>query len=198
MRSPAFLSVRPLPWLLSLGIHAAFIFGILWVARPRLLDLTMVTLESAQAKAASFFQPAKEDLWQRPMLKITGKIPPPKPKPEPTPPPPSAQAGPAPGEGIGQIRTVAQVSQLPQFKNQVQAVYPEAAKSANLEGVVMLQVDIDASGFVMDVKVIQSLGSGCDEAAVNAMKESTFTPAMAGSEAVPVRIRIPYRFKING
>ncbi len=198
MRSPAFLSVRPLSWVLSLGIHAAFILGVLWLARPRLLDLTMVTLESAQAKATAFFQPAKEDLWQRPMLKITGRIPLPKPKPEPTPPPPSAQAVPSSGEGIGQIRTVAQVSQLPQFKNQVQAVYPEAAKNANLEGVVMLQVDIDASGFVMDVKVIQSLGSGCDEAAVNAMKQSTFSPAMAGTEAVPVRIRIPYRFKING
>jgi outer membrane biosynthesis protein TonB len=45
--------------------------------------------------------------------------------------------------------------------------------------------------------VIQGLGSGCDEAAVAAMRQSTFTPAYAGSEPVPVRIRIPYRFAIN-
>jgi protein TonB len=102
--------------------------------------------------------------------------------------------------GIGSdnaVRSVAEVSQLPHFKTQVKADYPEAAKHSGVEGVVMLQVDVDAQGAVMNVMVVQGLGFGCDEAAVNAMKQSTFTPGYAGSEAVPVRIKIPYRFKIN-
>ena len=98
----------------------------------------------------------------------------------------------------GPVRSVAEVSQLPHFKVQVQAVYPEAAKHSGVEGVVMLQVDLNSEGQVMDVQVIKGIGFGCDEAAVNAMKQSIFTPAYEGLIPVPVRIKIPYRFKING
>jgi protein TonB len=118
------------------------------------------------------------------------RLPLPKPKIVPTP-----QVGAVEGEGA--VRSVAEVSQLPHFKTQVKADYPEAAKHSGIEGIVMLQVDVDAAGNVMSVVVVQGLGFGCDEAAANAMKQSTFTPAYAGSEAVPVRIKIPYRFKIN-
>jgi TonB family protein len=187
--------VPPLPWLLSLGIHSVFILAVLWIGSPHLLDLTLVTLESAPAKAAALYQPPKEDIWQKPMLRRMAKATLPKPKIEPTPPPaPAGQAG----EGNGPYRSVAQVSQLPRFKTEAKALYPDSAKHSGIEGVVILQVDIDATGSVMNVDVVQGLGSGCDEAASTAMRQSTFTPAYAGPEPVPVRIRIPYRFKING
>ncbi len=92
---------------------------------------------------------------------------------------------------------MAQVSQLPHFIKQVKADYPEAAKHANIEGVVILQVDIDATGAVKKVELIQGLGYGCDESAIVAIQQSTFSPALAGGEAVPVRFRIPYRFKFD-
>jgi protein TonB len=86
---------------------------------------------------------------------------------------------------------------LPNFVTQVKAVYPEAAKRANIEGVVILQVDIDATGAVKMVRLIQGLGYGCDEAALSAAQQSVFSPAYAGDEPVPVRLRIPYRFKFD-
>lgn len=179
-------------------MHFAFILAVLWIARPHTLDLMTVTLDLAPAKTIALIKPQIEDLWQKPMLRKTVKIPFIKPKPEPTPQSVSAQVSSVGGEGSSSIRSVAEVSQLPQFKTQVKAVYPESAKNSSIEGVVILQVDIDANGGVMNVIVVQSLGWGCDEAAADAMRQSTFTPAYAGSEPVPVRIRIPYRFKING
>jgi TonB family protein len=193
MKAPDFLSLKPLPWALSLGTHVLFVLAVLFVGRVHPIDLYNVTLDSASAVPSAPYISPQEDIWQKPMLRRTARMPAPKP----TPPPAQVVSGQG-GEGTGAVRSIAEVSQLPQFKTQVKAEYPVAAKQAGLEGVVILQVDIDATGAVMDVSVVQGLGSGCDEAAVAAMKQSTFTPAYAGTDPVPVRIRIPYRFKING
>ena len=193
MKAPDFLSLKPLPWALSLGTHVVFLLAVLWVSRVHPIDLYNVTLDSASAVPSAPYIPPQEDIWQKPMLRRSVKLVLPKP----TPPPVQVVSGQG-GQGTGAVRSVAEVSQLPQFKTQVKAVYPEGAKRAGIEGVVILQVDIDAAGAVMDVQVVQGLGSGCDEAAAEAMKQSTFTPALAGADPVPVRIRIPYRFKING
>lgn len=145
-------------------------------------------------------QPPEDEEWQKPQT-LKRILPPPLPKPLPKPEP---QAAPAPGPAgpsgdaeTGVYKSIAQVSQLPHFINQVKAQYPEAAKHANIEGVVILQVDIDATGAVKKVDLIQGLGYGCDESALAAVQQSTFTPALAGGEPVPVRLRIPYRFKFD-
>ena len=44
-------------------------------------------------------------------------------------------------------------------------VYPEAARTAGIGGVVTLRISIDQSGAVTDTKVIAGLGHGCDEEA---------------------------------
>jgi protein TonB len=101
------------------------------------------------------------------------------------------------GNGTGPYRSIAEVSRMPRFINQVKPVFPDAAKRANIEGVVILQVDIDATGAVKMVQLIQGLGYGCDEAAVAAIHESTFSPAYAGDEPVPCRVTQSYRFKFG-
>ena len=187
-----FLSLGWRPWFLSLGVHLLAVATLLFVARPRLLDLTLVTLDFTPVQIqAPPPEKQPEDIWQYPTLRRPRPQPPPPPK-EPTPPP-----APSAGQGNAAVRSIAQVSQLPRFVTQIKAVYPESAKHSNIEGVVVLQVDIDATGKIMNVEVAQSLGFGCDEAALEALKQSTFTPAYDGTEAVPVRIRIPYRFKFT-
>lgn len=89
---------------------------------------------------------------------------------------------------------VYELSRVPSFKNRVVPVYPDAAKRAEVEGVVQLEVLIDENGRVVSVKVLRGLGYGLDEAAVEAVKQSTFVPGLKGKEAVPVRLRIPFRF----
>jgi protein TonB len=89
---------------------------------------------------------------------------------------------------------VYELSRVPSFKDRIVPQYPEAAKRAEIEGVVQLEVLIDEKGRVLKVKVLKGLGYGLDEAAVTAIKKSTFVPGLKGKEPVPVRLRIPFRF----
>jgi len=182
MRPRTFLSVPMKPWSLSAGIHLSFFVGLLLLGRARTFDLTLINLDTASPQTQALQQEDEE--WQKPM---THRKVPLSPAPKPTV---------VPNVSTG-FRSIAQVSQLPHFKTEIKAQYPEAAKRANIEGVVILQVDIDATGAVKMVQLIQGLGYGCDEAALAAVQQSSFTPAYAGDEPVPVRIRIPYRFKFD-
>jgi len=196
-----FLSLPLRPWSFSLGMHTAVLLMLIFIGRSRTLDLTFIDLDLASSpkNAAGTRQPPPEDEWRKPLVlqRKIQPIPPPVAKLPPAEPAPPGPTSPAGGPGQGEYRSIAQVSQLPHFINQVKAQYPEAAKRANIEGVVILQVDIDAAGGVKKVELIQGLGYGCDEAALAAVQQSTFSPALAGGEPVPVRIRIPYRFKFE-
>ena len=76
-------------------------------------------------------------------------------------------------------------------------VYPELARKAGIEGQVVIAVLIDEFGNIVDTKVVKSLGpSGCDEAAIAAIKAVKWEPAMQRDEPVKVAIRIPIWFKL--
>jgi TonB family protein len=75
--------------------------------------------------------------------------------------------------------------------------FPEAARHAGIEGSVIIQVDIDEAGLVKQVAVVQGLGYGCDESALNAVRGARFSPARIGDQPVPVRVRIPFRFQFQ-
>ncbi|MBN2090946.1 TonB family protein [candidate division KSB1 bacterium] len=78
-------------------------------------------------------------------------------------------------------------------------VYPELAKKAGIEGSVYLYVLVTETGQVEDVKVVKSLGlnNGLDEAAIDAVKKTPWTPAQQRGKPVKVWISIPVRFKID-
>ena len=197
MRIRYFLSVPLGPWGVSLAAHLVFVAVLLFVGRTRTLDLSVFQLDLSGANSpVAIAPPTQEDeVWQRPFFKHQAvPLPPSEKKRE-----PSLSPGPnlTIGNGTGPYRSLAEVSRLPHFLNQIKAVYPDAAKRANIEGVVILQVDIDATGAVKMVQLVQGLGYGCDEAALAAAQESTFSPAYAGEDPVPVRLRIPYRFKFD-
>lgn len=75
--------------------------------------------------------------------------------------------------------------------------YPEIAKKDGLEGKVYLLIYIDETGKVNDVKVLKGLGGGCDEAAVNGIKEVKFTPGKQNGVPVKVKLSLPVNFKLN-
>lgn len=79
----------------------------------------------------------------------------------------------------------------------IQAPYPEAAKSASIEGKVVLAIEIDAAGKVVDVQVERAAGNGFDEAAVEAAKQFTFSPAEDAAGPVPVVIEFEYGFVLD-
>ncbi len=76
-------------------------------------------------------------------------------------------------------------------------VYPEAAKKAGVEGKVYLLIYINENGDVDDVKILKGLFGGCDEAAVEAVKNSKFTPAEDKGIPIKVKLTLQIIFKLN-
>lgn len=89
----------------------------------------------------------------------------------------------------------------PQATKQVQPKYPEIARKAGIEGIVILRFVIDLEGKVVEktIKVQKNTtgNSGCVEAAMEALKQYQFTPAMQRDKPVKVWISLPFRFSLN-
>lgn len=75
--------------------------------------------------------------------------------------------------------------------------YPEDARRARLEGVVVLETIIDTDGNVDNVRVLKGLGHGLSEAAVEAVKTWKFKPATRLGEPVAVRFILTVQFGIQ-
>ncbi len=75
--------------------------------------------------------------------------------------------------------------------------YPNVAKKAGIEGKVYVLVFINEGGEVDDVKVIKSLGGGCDEAVIDAVKASKFKPASNKGVPTKVKLSLAFTFKIK-
>ncbi|RFA29270.1 hypothetical protein CAI21_09290 [Alkalilimnicola ehrlichii] len=65
------------------------------------------------------------------------------------------------------------------------------------EGVVRLEVLIDHRGQVVQVTVSESAGEAFDQAAIAAMRASSFSPGRMDDKPVPVLMRIPVSFKLR-
>jgi TonB family protein len=75
--------------------------------------------------------------------------------------------------------------------------YPKEARRARIQGKVFIQFIIDKDGAVTDVKCIKGIGSGCDEAAIEAIKQ--VKPWIPGTQkGIPVkqRMTLPIDFKL--
>jgi periplasmic protein TonB len=85
----------------------------------------------------------------------------------------------------------------PRPVNVPQPVYTDAARAAGVEGRVRVELTVDESGRVVQVKVLQGLGHGLDEAALAAARSATFTPAQRCGRAVSATFTIAMRFSAS-
>ncbi|MFP4547072.1 MAG: energy transducer TonB [Fidelibacterota bacterium] len=78
-------------------------------------------------------------------------------------------------------------------------VYPEIAQEAGIEGTVVIQAFIDENGDVGRCEVLKGIpNTGLNEAAIKAIKETRFKPALQRDRKVGVWISIPVVFKLKG
>lgn len=84
----------------------------------------------------------------------------------------------------------------PKLVTFVDATYPAAAKEAQQQADVELELTIDATGMVADARVVAPVGNGFDEAAVAAASRFVFEPARRGGHAVGARIKYRYVFEL--
>lgn len=85
----------------------------------------------------------------------------------------------------------------PKYKTRATPQYPKSAKEAKKEGTVVLQVIIDENGTPKDIVALTNLGFGLEAAAIEALKNSTFHPAMKAGKPISHQVEIPFAFKIE-
>jgi len=78
---------------------------------------------------------------------------------------------------------------------QSKIVYPEIARRVGVEGKVIVQAIVDETGKVVSVNTIKGIGSGCDEVALDAVRNSKFTPGKQRGKTVKTQVTIPIVFK---
>ena len=86
------------------------------------------------------------------------------------------------------------VTKDPLPKGKCSGTYTEAARDAGIEGQVVLSLVVDPEGNTRDIRVVQKLGHGLDEAAIAALKACKFSPGEHNGQAVAVTIP---RFKLT-
>ncbi len=85
----------------------------------------------------------------------------------------------------------------PQVIVQVPPEYPEMARMAELEGVVLVQIGVNEFGDVVEANIVQGI-EGLNQAALDAVYKWKFRPAKQRDIPVPVRIVVPIRFTLRG
>ncbi len=80
---------------------------------------------------------------------------------------------------------------------QKKIVYPEIAKRTGVEGKVYVLAYVNEQGTVTDAKIMKGIGAGCDEAALDAVKKTKFTPGKQRGKPVKVKVWVPVAFKLQ-
>jgi len=78
----------------------------------------------------------------------------------------------------------------------VQPVYPAAARTARVAGVVIVEATIGADGKVIDAKVLRSVPM-LDQAALDAVKQWEYTPTLLNGKPVPIVMTVTINFKLQ-
>jgi TonB family protein len=75
--------------------------------------------------------------------------------------------------------------------------YSAEARDAQLEGPCVLSLVVGIDGHARDIKVVQELGHGLDQKAIEAAKEWRFEPALKDGKPVAVQSYVEVQFKLR-
>ena len=88
------------------------------------------------------------------------------------------------------------VEELPEAITKVSPVYPDLAREAGVDGVVLVQALVGKDGRVKDARVQKSIPM-LDESALAAVKQWVFKPALSNNKPVAVWVAVPVRFTLH-
>ncbi|MDN5781321.1 MAG: energy transducer TonB, partial [Luteimonas sp.] len=107
-------------------------------------------------------------------------------------PPPAPPSPPQPQQNIGASVDISS-------KNMNPPKYPPAAARSGIEGTVILIIDVDANGNVVDVSVEKSSRNrDLDRAAIAAARKWRFNPSTVNGQKAAGRVRVPVDFNLGG
>ena len=85
----------------------------------------------------------------------------------------------------------------PRLVRTVYVPYPYGVTSKNNQGMTVLAMVIDANGIPAHIQLLHKFGDAFDQAAIAAVKHSTFEPGRLGDKPVPVWIDVRVVFHAN-
>jgi protein TonB len=93
------------------------------------------------------------------------------------------------------------VEEMPQPIGGIQGIqrlieYPEIAKRAGIQGKVYVKAFVDENGNVTSAEVVKGIGGGCDEAALDAIFKTKFTPGKQRGKPVKVQVTVAVLFQL--
>ena len=95
------------------------------------------------------------------------------------------------------VVAVENVDKMPRIINEVEAVYPARVRQLSIEGKVRIDIVITEEGRVEEPKLIDGPGYGLNEAALLAIKNFRFSPAIKNGKPVATRIVYTYNFILD-
>jgi TonB family protein len=84
----------------------------------------------------------------------------------------------------------------PKLVTEVQPVYPEVARQARVEGLVILEATTDSYGRVVEAKVLRGVPL-LDQAAIDAVKQWVYEPMVIDGKPRPVVFTVTMRFQLD-
>ncbi|MEO5350266.1 MAG: energy transducer TonB [Magnetococcus sp. YQC-3] len=112
--------------------------------------------------------------------------------------PPAAASAPSPEASPAEVATETPPSSKAAYLNNPKPLYPPFARRQGMEGVVLLTVEVDASGHPLAVTVKKGSGHELlDRAALQAVQQWHFVPAQRAGVAVRAVVEVPVRFQLT-
>jgi periplasmic protein TonB len=93
------------------------------------------------------------------------------------------------------VRVGGQIKEPRKLKN-VNPAYPDIAKQARVQGVVILECTISPQGRVSDVKILRGIPL-LNEAALTAVKQWVYSPTLLNGVPVPVIMTVTVNFRLQ-
>ena len=93
------------------------------------------------------------------------------------------------------IRVGGQIKPPRKLKD-VKPIYPDIAKQARVQGVVIVECTISPRGKVTDVKVLRGVPL-LNQSAITAVRQWVYTPTLLNGVPVPVIMTVTVNFKLN-
>jgi protein TonB len=107
----------------------------------------------------------------------------------PPPPPPPRPTPHAPLRIGGNVKA-------PALLHRVEPVYPEFAARAKVEGIVILEAQVNTDGQVVDVRVLRSAGL-LDQFAVDAVRQWRYSPILLNGQPAPFVLTVTISFSLK-
>lgn len=85
----------------------------------------------------------------------------------------------------------------PRYRHKEIPVYPSMARRLGKEGKVVLRLTIDENGHLVNIEIIEDSGYGFADAAIAAVKKSTFIPPTMNGKPIRARALLPVKFALR-